>query len=199
MPDNSGLRAGTELRLLEGLADNWWLMLLRGLAAIVFGMLTFGWPTASIVALAMVWGAYALVDGVLALWAGVVGRTTARMARWWLATVGAMGIIAGGLALVWPGITAMVLMFFLAGWLFIVGILQVWGAIRIRKEVEGEIWLALSGLLSIGIALLLVVQPSAALLATAWLIGAVAILVGISYIALGFRLRRALREVGGRG
>ncbi|MCO5118383.1 MAG: HdeD family acid-resistance protein [Burkholderiaceae bacterium] len=198
MPDSPGPRAGTELRLLEGLAGNWWLMLLRGLAALVFGALTFGWPTASIVALAVVWGAYALVDGVFALWAGVVGRTTALRARWWLATVGAMGIIAGGLAIAWPGITAMVLMFFLAGWLFAVGILQVWGAIRIRKEVEGEIWLALSGLLSIGIAILLVAQPAAALLATAWAIGAVAILVGISYIALGFRLRRAFREAGGR-
>lgn len=199
MSNSPGLRAGTDLRLLEGLAENWWLMLLRGLAAIVFGVLTFGWPTASIVVLAMVWGAYAFIDGIFALWAGVVGRTTARAARWWLATAGAMGIVAGGLALAWPGITAMVLMFFLAGWLFAVGILQIWGAVRIRKEVEGEIWLALSGLLSIGIALLLVVQPSAALLATAWAIGVVAILVGISYIALGFRLKRALREVGGHG
>lgn len=191
--------ARTDLRLLEGLAENWWLMLLRGLAAIVFGALTFGWPSASILVLAIVWGGYALVDGVLALWAGVVGRTTARAARWWLAAVGALGIIAGVLALAWPGITAMVLMFFLAGWLFAVGILQLWGAIRIRKEVEGEIWLALSGLLSIGIAALLVAQPAAALLAMAWAIGGVAILVGLSYIALGFRLRRALRLSRGPG
>lgn len=185
--------ARTDLRLLEGLAENWWLMLLRGVAAVVFGVLTFGWPSASILVLAIVWGGYALVDGVLALWAGVVGRTTARAARWWLAAVGVLGIIAGILALAWPGITAMVLMFFVAGWLFAVGALQLWGAIRIRKEVEGEIWLALSGLLSIGIAALLVAQPAAALLAMAWAIGGVAILVGISYIALGFRLRRALR------
>lgn len=189
----------TELRLLEGLAENWWLMLLRGVAAIVFGVLTFGWPTASIVVLAIVWGCYALVDGVLALWAGVVGRTTARAARWWLALVGVLGIMAGGAAVAWPGITAMVLMFFLAGWLLTVGILQIWGAIRIRKEVQGEIWLALSGLLSIGIAILLVARPATALLATAWAIGGVAILVGISYIALGFRLRRAMRQAGGRG
>ena len=194
---SSSPEARTDLRLLEGLAENWWLMLLRGLAAIVFGALTFGWPSASILVLAIVWGGYALVDGVLALWAGVVGRTTARAARWWLAAVGALGIIAGVLALAWPGITAMVLMFFLAGWLFAVGILQLWGAIRIRKEVEGEIWLALSGLLSIGIAVVLVAQPAAALLATAWAIGAVSILVGISYIALGFRLLRALRRAGG--
>lgn len=196
---SSSPEARTDLRLLEGLAENWWLMLLRGLAAIVFGALTFGWPSASILVLAIVWGGYALVDGVLALWAGVVGRTTARAARWWLAAVGALGIIAGALALAWPGITAMVLMFFLAGWLFAVGILQLWGAIRIRKEVEGEIWLALSGLLSIGIAALLVAQPAAALLAMAWAIGGVAILVGLSYIALGFRLRRALRLSRGPG
>ncbi len=196
---SSSPEARTDLRLLEGLAENWWLMLLRGLAAIVFGALTFGWPSASILVLAIVWGGYALVDGVLALWAGVVGRTTARAARWWLAAVGALGIIAGVLALAWPGITAMVLMFFLAGWLFAVGILQLWGAIRIRKEVEGEIWLALSGLLSIGIAALLVAQPAAALLAMAWAIGGVAILVGLSYIALGFRLRRALRLSRGPG
>jgi uncharacterized membrane protein HdeD (DUF308 family) len=189
-PTSPGQR--TDLRLLEGLAENWWLMLLRGLAAIVFGALTFAWPSASIIVLAVVWGGYALVDGVFALWAGVKGRTTARGARWWLAAAGILGILAGGLALAWPGITAMVLMFFLAGWLFTVGILQLWGAIRIRKEVEGEIWLALSGLLSVGIAVLLVAQPAAALLATAWAIGAVAILIGISYIALGLRLRRAL-------
>jgi len=186
-----------DLRLLEGLAENWWLMLLRGLAAIAFGVLTFGWPTASIFVLAIVWGGYALVDGVFALWAGVVGRTTARAARWWLVAVGALGIIVGGLALAWPGITAVVLMFFLAGWLFAVGILQLWGAIRIRREVEGEIWLALSGLLSIGIAVLLVAQPAAALLATAWAIGAVSVLIGLSYIALGLRLRRALRQADG--
>src|SRR5690606_39412778 len=92
---SSSPEARTDLRLLEGLAENWWLMLLRGLAAIVFGALTFGWPSASILVLAIVWGGYALVDGVLAVLAGVGVRTTALAARWWLASVVARGLIAG--------------------------------------------------------------------------------------------------------
>jgi uncharacterized membrane protein HdeD (DUF308 family) len=176
--------------LLHAMAENWWLLLLRGIAAIVFGALAFVWPGITLLTLTFLWGAYALADGVLALWATVSGRGGAIAPRWWLAVVGIAGVAAGLMAFAWPGITVQVLLLFIASWAIVTGVLQIWGAIRLRKEIEGEWLLILSGLISIAFGVVLIVQPATGALALAWLIGWFAILVGCDYIALAFRLKQ---------
>jgi uncharacterized membrane protein HdeD (DUF308 family) len=176
--------------MLHALADNWWLLLLRGIAAIIFGILAFMWPLLTLLTLTFLWGAYALVDGVFALWEAIAGRGGHMGARFWLAIVGIAGIIAGLLAFAWPGITAFVLLMFIAAWAIVTGLFEIWGAIQLRKEIEGEWLLILSGLLSVAFGVILLARPGVGALAVVWLIGWYAILAGAVYIALAFRLKK---------
>jgi len=178
---------------LRELAENWWLLLLRGIAAIAFGVLTFIWPDLSLLTLTYMWGIYAIADGVLALLAAIAGRDGEIAPRWWLAVVGIAGILAGLLTFVWPGMTALVLLMLIASWAIVIGVLQIWGAIRLRREIEGEWLLGLSGLLSIAFGIALIVRPGAGALAVVWLIGWFAILAGCVYVALAFWLKRHMR------
>jgi uncharacterized membrane protein HdeD (DUF308 family) len=176
--------------ILSSLADNWWLLLLRGIAAIVFGVLAFIWPGITLLTLTLFWGAYALVDGALALWAAITGGANAVAPRWWLAIVGVAGILSGLVAFFWPGVTAFVLLMFIASWSIVIGVMQIVGAIQLRKEIDGEWLLILSGLLSIAFGVILMMQPGAGALAVVWIIGWYAILIGILTSALAFRLKR---------
>jgi uncharacterized membrane protein HdeD (DUF308 family) len=179
---------------LRELAENWWLLLLRGIAAIGFGVLAFMWPGLTLLTLTFMWGFYAIADGVLALWAAIAGRGGEIAPRWWLAVVGIAGIFAGALTFIWPGMTALVLLMFIACWAIVIGVLQIWGAIRLRKEIEGEWLLGLSGLLSIAFGVIMLAQPGAGALAVAWLIGWFAILAGCVYIGLAFQLKKHKRS-----
>jgi uncharacterized membrane protein HdeD (DUF308 family) len=182
------------LRLaLRELAENWWLLLLRGIAAIAFGVLAFTWPGLTLLTLILMWGIYAIADGVLALWAAIAGRGGEIAPRWWLAVVGIAGILAGLLTFVWPDMTALVLLMFIAGWAIVIGVLQIWGAIRLRKEIPDEWLLGLSGVLSVAFGVLMFAQPGAGALAVVWLIGWFAILAGCVYIALAFQLKKYKR------
>lgn len=178
---------------LRELAENWWLLLLRGIAAIAFGILAFVWPGLTLLTLTYMWGFYAIADGVLALWAAIAGRGGEIAPRWWLAVVGVAGLLAGLLAFVYPGMTALVLLMFIATWAIVIGVLQIWGAIRLRREIEGEWLLGLSGLLSIAFGVIMFARPGAGALALVWLIGWFAILAGCVYIALAFQLRKHKR------
>jgi uncharacterized membrane protein HdeD (DUF308 family) len=175
--------------LLRALAQNWWLLLLRGIAAILFGVLAFTWPGLTLLTLIFLWGAYAIVDGLCALWATVSGQGSAMAPRWWLAIVGIAGIAAGVLAFAWPVVTAYVLLMFIASWAVVTGIMQILGAIRLRKEIEGEWLLILSGAVSIVFGLALFAQPGAGALALAWLIGWASVIIGVVYVVLAFRLK----------
>jgi uncharacterized membrane protein HdeD (DUF308 family) len=181
---------GAGLPMLHALAENWWLLLLRGIAAIAFGILAFIWPGLTLLTLTFLWGAFAIVDGALALWAALSGKGGEMAPRWWLAIVGVAGVLAGVLAFAWPGITALVLLLFIACWAIIIGALQIWGAIQLRKEIEGEWLLILAGLLSIVFGVILILQPAVGALAVVWLIGWFAILVGASFVGLAFRLKK---------
>jgi uncharacterized membrane protein HdeD (DUF308 family) len=112
--------------------------------------------------------------------------------RWWLAVVGVVSILAGVGAFLWPGMTTLVLLLLIAVWAIILGVLQIWGAIQLRKEIEGEWLLILGGLLSIVFGAILIIQPGAGALALVWMIGWFAILVGCIHIALAFRLKKSL-------
>ena len=164
---------------------------MRGLAAIVFGVLAFVWPDITLFALVLLFGAYMLVDGIFAIVAAV--RAAGREARWWLLLIeGVLGVLAGLVAAFWPGLTALALLYFIAAWAIVSGILEVIGAIRLRQEIEGEWALGLSGALSVLFGILLVVIPApAGLLSLVWLIGAYALVFGVLLLVLAFRLRSA--------
>ena len=175
--------------VLHMLAQNWWMFLLRGIAAIVFGVLAFVWPGITLLTLVFLYGAFALVDGVFSIGAAVMGGK-GMGPRWWLALIGLLGIGAGLLTFVWPGITALVLLIFIAVWSILIGVLQIAGAIQLRKEIDNEWFLILSGALSVLVGIFLLAQPGAGALALIWVIGFYAIVVGIIHVALAFRLKK---------
>lgn len=183
--DTRGLGAGAAI--LHGLAKNWWLLLLRGIAAIVFGILAFAWPGITIVSLVVVYGAYALVDGLFSLYAAISGGGTAP--RWWLAVVGIAGVLAGIISFAMPGVVALWFLLLIGAWAIVSGIFEIVGAIRLRKEIDNEWWLVLHGVISVIFGLLLFTQPLSGALAMIWVIGAYAIAAGVILCALAFRLR----------
>jgi len=174
--------------MLEVMARNWWMWLIRGIAAIIFGVLAFLNPADALLALVLVWAAYALVDGIFSVIAGFRGRETNR--NWWLALLeGVVSIIAGIVAFLYPDITALVLLYIIVAWAIITGVLEVWAAIQLRKEIEGEIWLGLSGLASVIFGIFLFLFPGAGILAVLTLLAAFSIAFGVLMVILSFRLR----------
>jgi uncharacterized membrane protein HdeD (DUF308 family) len=178
-------RSSTLMIEFEVSARHWWVFAVRGLAAIVFGVLAFVWPGVTLAVLVLLWGAYALVDGVLAL---ASAFRTEHDHRWGLLLEGIVGIAAGIATFFWPGLTALVLLYIIAAWAFLTGVLELIAAIRLRKTIRNEWWLGLSGILSVLFSLVLIAAPGAGALAVVWLIAAYAIVFGILLLALALRL-----------
>ena len=173
--------------------SSWWALVLRGIFAIAFGVLAFVWPHITLTALVFLWGAYAFVDGVFAIAAGV--KSYGENKRWWLLLIeGILGVIAGVLAFVIPGITALVLLMLIAAWAIVTGAFEIAAAIQLRKHITGEWLLALAGVASIIFGVLLFLNPGAGALAVVWLIGAYAIVFGCLLIALGVRLHGMVKS-----
>jgi len=169
----------------------WGSVVLRGVAAVLFGVLAFAWPGITLAALVIVWGAYALADGVLALIAAYRVRDQGKP-FWSLLIVGLLGIAAGIVTLIWPGMTALVLLLFIAAWAVVMGIFQIIAAIRLRKEIQGEWLLGLSGVLSVLFGIVMFVQPGAGALALIWAIAGFAIVFGVLLIWLGLKLKQRM-------
>jgi uncharacterized membrane protein HdeD (DUF308 family) len=197
----TNVSTGVEQPVLPVLSRNWWALALRGLAAILFGVLAFVWPGITLWALVLLFGAYMLVDGIFAIVAAV--RGAGRETRWWLLLVeGVLGVLAGIVAFLWPDITALALLYLVAAWAIVTGVLQIVAAIRLRQEIEGEWALILGGILSVIFGLLLAVLPGPGILALVWLIGAYAVVSGVLLIVLAFRVRNqaeAREEAEGPG
>lgn len=174
--------------LLHALAKNWWLEVLRGVAAIILGILAFVWPGIVLLTLVLFWGAFALVDGVLAIIAAVKGGNP--MPRWWLAIAGIAGIAAGALTFLMPGLTALVLVTFIAVWAIILGVMEIYGAIKLRKEIDGEWFLILNGALSVVFGILLLWRPGIGAVALVYIIGAYAIIFGVIHVMFGLKLKK---------
>jgi uncharacterized membrane protein HdeD (DUF308 family) len=181
-------RPALDQPMLHALADNWWLLLLRGIASIAFGVLAFIWPGLALVTLVLLYGAFALVDGVLALWAAFRGGPKS-VPTWWLVFAGLAGIGAGIVTLVWPGITAILLVLFIGAWAIVHGIFEIIGAIQLRKEIDNEWLLILSGILSVVFGGILLIAPGPGALGLIWGIAAYSIAFGVLMTALSFRLR----------
>lgn len=167
----------------------WWALVIRGLAAIAFGVLAFAKPSISLFALVILWGAYAIVDGVFAVVVAIRGARV--VPGWgWLLAEGIVSIASGVVTYLWPGITAVVLLAMIAAWAVLTGIAEIATAIRLRRELHGEWMLAATGVLSIAFGAILAMRPLAGALAVTWLIGLYAILFGGLLVGLGFRLHR---------
>src|ERR1051325_16773 len=173
--------------ILPLLAKYWWLILLRGIAAIIFGILAFANQGITLLTLILFYGAFALADGVLALAHAIMGGNVG--SRWWLALVGIAGIAAGLVTFFMPGLTALVLLFFIAGWAIALGVFQIIGAIRLRKEIDNEWTLGLSGAVAVLFGIILLVAPGTGALGLIWVIGAEAIVFGILLVMAALKLK----------
>ena len=169
-------------------AGRWWAILIRGIVAIAFGVLAFTWPSVTLATLVVLFGCYALLDGAFSLITAIGGRRR-RDDRWLLVLEGIVGIWAGVVTLRAPAVTAAVLVFFMSIWAMSTGFLRIAGAIRLRKEISGEVWLVLSGLASVLFALMLMFRPGVGALALVWIIAGYALIMGVFLVMLGIELR----------
>jgi uncharacterized membrane protein HdeD (DUF308 family) len=174
--------------MLGIVSRDWWVFALRGVAAILFGVLAFASPGITIATLVLLFGAYAFVDGVSLLIALARGDAGARRHAWSVGIMGVLGIVASIGTFVWPGITALTLLYLVAIWAITMGVFQVVAAIALRREIEGEFWMGLGGVMSVVFGVLLVVSPGTGLVALVWLVGAWAIVFGASSLGLAYRL-----------
>ncbi len=176
------------------LTQSWWLVVLRGMTAILFGLTAFLWPGLTIFFLVVLFGIYALVDGFIAFAAGL--SHTGDSPRWWVFLLeGLVGISVGVIALVWPEVTILAILAMIATWAIITGILEIAAAIRLRRTIKNEWVLALGGILSIALGIGLILQPLAGSLVIVWTIGAYALIFGVLWVFLGLRLRNLYRIV----
>jgi uncharacterized membrane protein HdeD (DUF308 family) len=175
--------------MVNVLARNWWALLVRGIAAIVFGILAFAWPGPTLLVIGILFGAYAFVDGVFAIVATV--RAAQAHERWWPFLIeGIVGIAIAAVTFYDVGITLLALYFTIAAWAFLTGILEIAAAVQLRKHLANEIMLVVAGIASIVFGALMIWRPMAGALAIIWLIAAYAIIFGIIMIALALRLRQ---------
>lgn len=169
------------------LIGNWWALALRGVAAILFALIAFFWPEITATALILVFGVYALVDGVFALVAGLRlarhhGRSTALLVE------GVLNIVIGVIVFVWPGQALVALIYLIAIWAIVTGIVLI-GAGMALVRLSGEVLLVVSGILSILLGIILLVQPAVGVVALSWWLGAYALLFGIILLSVAFRIR----------
>jgi uncharacterized membrane protein HdeD (DUF308 family) len=177
------------------LVRNWWALALRGVAAIVFGLIALLAPGFVVLWLALLFGAYALVDGIFAIVAGI--RAAERHERWWpFALEGVASVVVGVIALVMPVAAALALLYFVSAWAILTGVLRISAAIRLRKEIRGEWLLILNGALSVLLGILIVARPAIGFVTLVWVLGAYAMVYGVVLVGLGFKLRGQRQRAG---
>jgi uncharacterized membrane protein HdeD (DUF308 family) len=167
---------------------HWWALALRGVIAILFGLAALLRPDIALEALILLFGAYFLVDGVFAI-VGVFRGTRSGTPRWLLLLEGVVGILAGIIAFVNPGLTAFALLYLVAAWAVFTGLAEIATAIRLRQEIRGEWALILGGILSVLFGVLLAVLPGVGILSLIWLIGAYAVVFGVLLLISAFQVR----------
>ena len=174
------------------LARNWWALALRGLAAVIFGLLLFVWPFISLAVLVILFGAYAMADGLFSIVA--TAKVPTNSSRWWSLLIGGvLSFVIGLLTFIWPGITALALLYLIALRAMVIGVIEIIAASRLRREITGGWVLALSGIISILFGLMMFIYPAAGALVVIWLIGLYAFVTGAMLLVLAFRLHRWVR------
>ena len=167
---------------------HWWQVAVRGLIALIFGILVLAWPGVAIAILAIIFGAFVFVDGIFTLVAAVNYKAGAGR-RTWLFIRGIAGIIVGLITFFWPAITALALVILIAAWALVTGVMELIYAFRANQDSAIRWMFAISGILSLILGALMLAQPLLGALVIVWIIGAYAVLAGILLIILGFRLR----------
>src|SRR3954454_9009300 len=165
------------------------LLALRGVLALIFGVLALVWPGVTVLALALIFAAYAVVDGVGMVVSGLSRGDGGR--RWSYVLAGVVGIVAGVLAAVWPAVTALALVLLAGGWAIVTGVLEIVAAVRLRRELTGEWVPALLGALSVIAGVLILLRPDVGALALATVLGVYALLAGVVLLVAAWRVRKA--------
>ena len=178
--------------LLSALSANWWVLALRGLLAVLFGVAALFLPLGTLEAVGRLFGVYAILEGALVVLIGMRGTRY----RGAFIAEGAFGIVAGLVALAWPDVTALVLLYVVAIWAILSGIAEMSTAVALRREIEGEWVLFLVGVLSVVLGVAMAVLPSVGVLSLIWLVGLYALAIGVALIVLAFRVR-SMRGRGG--
>jgi uncharacterized membrane protein HdeD (DUF308 family) len=181
--------------MLPTLASYWWTLLFRGIAAMLFGLAALFWPGLTLFTLIVFFGAYTFVDGVFAIVTGIRGSGGR---RWLLLADGVLGVLVGFIAFFSPGVTALVLLYVIAVWAVLTGVLKVVMAIWLRREIDNEWTMALSGVLWVLLGVVLAVLPGVGLLSLSWLIGVFALGAGLTFLVLAFRVRGQAAPAGER-
>jgi uncharacterized membrane protein HdeD (DUF308 family) len=176
--------------MLSMLSENWWVLALRVLLAVLFGFAALVLPLGTLEAVGRLFGVYAILEGALVVLIGMRGTQY----RGAFLSEGAFGIVAGLVALAWPGVTALVLLYIIAIWAILSGIAEIIAAVALRREIEGEWVLFLVGVLSVVLGVAMAVLPSVGVLSLIWLVGLYALAVGIAMIVLAFRVRDVRRR-----
>lgn len=174
--------------MVQTLRRNWWALLIRGLVAIAFGVIALWHPILAGIALIVLFGAYAFVDGVFAVYSAVAAAEHGT--RWWpFAIEGIVGLAIGVITWFEPAATGLALYWLIAAWAIVTGVFEIIAAVQLRRSIAGEIWLIVAGAISILFGVLLWAMPGAGVLTLLWLIGIYAIIFGLLWIVLAFRLR----------
>jgi uncharacterized membrane protein HdeD (DUF308 family) len=178
------------------LQEHWWATALRGLMGVLVGIIALFLPLPTMIALVWLFGAFAVLDGVFNL--AAVWRQGGMRSWWAMVLNGVLGIGVGTISFIWPGITALALVFLIAAWAVVTGVLEMVSAVRLRKEIKSEWLLALSGILSIGLGVIFFIAPDAGVVALVWLWGAYTAASGIALIWLSLRLRARHEALKGK-
>lgn len=182
--------------LTDILSRYWWTTLFRGMLWILFGFVTFMQPGISLTAITFLFGGFALADGVANLTRAIGGREGNE--RWWVLLLSGIAAVAVGLLTLFsPGITALALLFWIAIWAICTGLFELIAAVRLRKDIEGEFWLGLAGLLSVAFGVFILARPGAGLLSVLWLVGTYALVYGLVLVVAAFEARGFVRAVRG--
>ncbi|MFD3809790.1 HdeD family acid-resistance protein [Rhodococcus sp. NPDC058639] len=174
----------------------WWVVLIRGILAVLFGIVALVWPDITVWALVIVFAIYAIVDGVVLGAQAVRDRASLAGWGWWLA-MGVVSVVAGIVALVWPGITALALLYVIAFYAILYGITGIVGGLRFRKVPDsGWIWSVIAGVLAVVFGLILLIFPGEGILSLIFLVGIYAILFGALLIVMAFQVRNSAKRIG---
>jgi len=163
------------------------MFLFRGIAAVLFGVIALVWPKLTLAALVLVFGIFAVISGITA----IVAALRSREEHYWgvLLFEGILGVLAGAVALVWPGITALAFLFLIAAWAILTGVLELVAPLSFPMSFGRGLLFVLSGIVSIVFGVLIAAQPAAGLLAVVWMIGIYAIIVGVMFVVVYFEAR----------
>jgi uncharacterized membrane protein HdeD (DUF308 family) len=174
--------------MLPIVSRNWWRVMLRGVAAVLLGVAALVWPGVTLLTLVVLFGSYAIIDGVIAFSVGA--SRTRPEGRGWFITEGVIGMATGVLTFAWPAATGLVLLWLIAGWALALGVLKITAAVRLRHAIRGAWLLAFSGVLSVLFAALVTARPAAGALTLVIVIAVYALATGLVLIGLGLRMRR---------